>query len=458
MEKQRRFTEQKPCRRFLTFIPLLLLLFFPAKVYSQTEKSEIVFKPAENQQFYTNKEILFSAYIPEIMSGQVDFSFPKDSDGIHFRTMQSSQFYDQNSVGTKIDLWFTFSREGTYTILPIEAKIKNQDVKFSFNPVEITKNPMETKPVLIIEFSNGKKIFSDKNYSTPVLTAKKGQPIQLKVSIQYAKQIQKFNWESPENAILSHKKEYDTVNLLAENKSSTPVPIGDFELTILKAGTAAFPSFSATATAYDNSKYSIEMPDLTIKISEALVNTNQNQKDYFLQSFEIEETPQNLIEEKIQITEEDCRKLAELRIKERKIPFSSARKERILLEQKLKLPASQNEFPSYLIPFLIIIFILLSVFLIIFIVKKKAAFAITCGILAICAAGGFIYSSASAGQKHGISKDCMLTAIPEQEAEAKATLQAGTCVQILEKIGDWYYVKYGNSSGWCNKQDIFLIN
>ena len=174
MEKQRRFTEQKPCRRFLTFIPLLLLLFFPAKVYSQTEKSEIVFTPAENQQFYTNKEILFSAYIPEIMSGQVDFSFPKDSDGIHFRTMQSSQFYDQNSVGTKIDLWFTFSREGTYTILPIEAKIKNQDVKFSFNPVEITKNPMETKPVLIIEFSNGKKIFSDKNYSTPVLTAKKG--------------------------------------------------------------------------------------------------------------------------------------------------------------------------------------------------------------------------------------------------------------------------------------------
>lgn len=484
MEKQRIFTGKKSFGRLL----ILLGLIFPYQLFAQ----EAVFTAEKNQQFYTNSEILFTANFPDLMPGQIEITVPKDEDGIHFRTMRSSQYYANDSSGpyspsransesgAKIELWFTFSKAGTFTIKPIQAKIRNNKSEIKFLPVTISLNPMDLQPRLVIEFSNKKKIYSDDTYTNAILSPKKGQPIPFRIGIQYAAQLNQFDWKSPENSILSHKNEYDTASLLSQNANSSNkaaknaiIPIGDYELTVLKAGHAEFPNFTANATAYNGSKITIELPPFWLDIQEGKFSSinNANNKEnsaYFSESFDSafsdDEFSDGLKENSFdnstikKITNEDCKKLAELRIKERKNPFSTARKQRLELEKELGISAAPNEFPSYIIAIAIVFSVIFCGFLVLFIIERKFYLAIAMGILLITSIGSAVYSSSKAKPKHGISTECTLSSIPEASAEAQTIIQAGTYVQILEKSGDWCYVKFGASLGWCGRENIYFVN
>ncbi|MCR4953272.1 MAG: hypothetical protein K6A43_04275 [Treponema sp.] len=511
MEKQRIFTRKKSFGRLLNNISvrlfILLSLILPCTLYAETQASrevsipflDTVFTAEKNQQFYTSSEILFTTKIPDLMPGEIEISVPKDEHGIHFRTMRSSQYYENDGSGgwgAKIELCFTFAKAGKFTIPPLEVKIRRENAQIKFAPVTIALNPMDLQPRLVIDFSNGqKKIYSDQDYKGAIFSAKKGQAISFSIGIQYVNQLNQFDWESPENAILSHKKTYDTSELISQNQKSTNsaaknsiFPIGEYELTILKAGRASFPRFTATVTAYNGSKFTIDLADFWIDVQESSLSSSgkkTDKNDYYSESFKESFESQSLENElstdgtnsPLEITTQDCKTLAELRSKERKNPFSKARKERRELEVQLgiastnsatqstsgstnNLSANTNapdEFPAYLIPVSIFFAFIFCGILIIFIRRKNFSLAIIFGILVICSAGAAIYTSSASKIEHGISTECTLASIPEPTAEAQTNLPAGSYVQILEKSGDWCYVRFGATVGWCQNENIFFI-
>jgi len=371
--------------------------------------------------------------------------------------MKTSQYYEDEG-GTKIDLTFIFLKEGIFTLEPLLVNIKNRFQTINFAPISISLNPKNLQPRLVIDFADNNSFYSDSSSEVPILTAKNGEIIPFKISLQYGAKLLQFNWKSPANSILSHIKEYDTQRLLEENQDLTfPIAIGDFELRILKNGIADFPSFTATALDYNGSKHTIEMPDFKIKIIKNTAYQSEKEKDYFAESF-IEEVKAEETKSRRIISEADCIKLAQLRKDERWKAFSKARMKRRQFEKELNLPDDQNEFPAFFIPISIFFSIIFCLIFIIFIRRKNIAALMISSILFLASISGAIYTISAASRKHGISLECTLSSIPEASAEAQTKLPAGTYIQILERTEDWCYVKYGASGGWCSKDKILFIN
>ena len=47
--------------------------------------------------------------------------------------------------------------------------------------------------------------------------------------------------------------------------------------------------------------------------------------------------------------------------------------------------------------------------------------------------------------------------IPELYASVKSEIPAGNRVQILYESGEWYYLRFGETEGWCKKDSIIIL-
>ena len=130
MEKQRIKSERISGRRLL--IVLFLLSSFP--VFSQTLTSamirELRISPVENQQLQVNTDIKFETVIPYTLPSQIDLSMPEENDEMIFKTLRKVEW----GGGTKIEIWFLFTKTGTYTPKPLLIKIKNSRRQIQFDP------------------------------------------------------------------------------------------------------------------------------------------------------------------------------------------------------------------------------------------------------------------------------------------------------------------------------------
>lgn len=454
MEKQRNKSVSESCRRLLKKLFAFAVLFFCGGVlFSQTLTSamtrELRITPAQGQQLCVNSEIKFEVTIPYTLPGQIDVSMPEEKENVSFRTLRKVE----SNGGTKIEIWFLFSKTGTYTLNPLVIKIKNSRRQIQFSPVTIGINPKEQQPLCYIVTSSGRN---------KDLTVQAGQKISFKVCLQYAQQLVKFSWDIPKDSIFVQGKEYEFTEIKQREKTITDdlIPVYDFEWTPLVPGTYSFPVFNITAVAYNGDRVDVRIPPIKVTVLQARAKNTATQKQYFSDAFEEDEAEQFRAENPSAVFEsagELAKTLASLRSKERHAVLPGARKARVEYEKALGLPYNQNEFALIWVYLSAVLFAAVLVLLIILIKLKKHNLCIAAGVGLICSLVIFIYTCVMTNRKFGVAGECTLYSIPESSASVKSELPAGNRVQVISESDGWLYVRFGETEGWCQDDSVIIL-
>ena len=457
MEKQRKHTDSKSCRRLLKlFLTALVSCFFFAagtvQAFSQSLTNSMIrelrISAAPDQQLAVNSDIKFEVVIPYTMPSQIDVSMPEEPENVQFKTLRKVESGERGG-GTKIELWFSFSKTGTYLLPPLVVKIKNSRKQLAFRPVKIGINPKEQPPLCVIVTDAGR----NKNLTVPA-----GQSIKFKLCLQYAVQLVQFSWELPKDSLFVQGKVYDITEIKQREKvvSDELIPVSDFEWTPLVTGVMEFPKFNIQAIAYNGDKVIVKIPQIKVNVVKARGMVDGADNSYFAQAFEQElvEEEENLV---IPVSVEDAAKLAELRSRERHSVLPKARKRRVEFEKQFGLPYNQKEFKIVWIYVCLVIALSIVVLMIIFFRKKRSGLNLILGIVLVCELTITIYTIVLGSKKYGISSGGQICSIPEASASIKSELPAGNRVQLLDESGDWYLVRFGETEGWCMKNEVIIL-
>ena len=446
MEKQRTKSERFFSRRLL--IVFFLLTTFPS--FSQTLTSamlrELRISPVENQQLWVNTDIKFETVIPFTLPSQIDVSMPEEDELMTFKTLRKVEW----NGGTKIEIWYSFAKTGTYKPSALVVKIKNSRRQIQFDSVTIGINPKEQQPLCIIATAQG----NNKN-----LTVRAGEKLKFTLYLQYAVQLTQFNWDIPKDSLFTQTKTYEFIEIKQREKvvSDNLIPVSDFEWTPLVPGTVSFPRFTIQAIAYNGDKVTVRMPQITVKVLEGRKTGVTDGTTYFENAFETDE----ILDEgnnTAEVTAEAARLIAELRGKERHSVFGKARRLRIVLEREYNLPYSQKEFKLVWLYVCLVLLTAVVVFFIICIRKRMHGLNMLLGVALVLVLVATIYCSVCAGKKYGISTGSRVYSIPESNAAITSELPAGNRVQIISQTENWYLLRFGETEGWCKKEDIALIS
>ena len=458
MEKQRNNAKHESCRRLLkkhilrVVLSALLLIAGTDFVFCQTLTNamirELRIAPAPEQQLAVNTDIKFEVIIPYTLPGQIDISMPDEPENVQFKTLRKVEAGGTGG-GTKIELWFSFSKTGMYVFSPLTVKIKNSRRQISFMPVKIGINPKEQEPLCVIVTDSG----ANKN-----ITVSAGQTVRFRVCLQYATQLVQFNWELPKDSIFTQTKVYEFTEIKQREKvvSDELIPVSDFEWTPLVTGAINFPKFNIQAIAYNGDKTTVKIPQIKVNVLKARGKKSDINTQYFEQAFEQEtDEEQELLP--LAVSTENAIILAKLRSRERHSFFAGKTRERVAFEKSLNLPYTQKEFKVFWIYICAVIAAALVVLIIILARKKRSGLNLICGIALVCMLVLLIYTLVCANRKFGISIGGRICSIPEASASIKSELPAGNRVQLLDESGDWYLLRFGETEGWCVKENIVII-
>ena len=446
MEKQRTKSRRASSRRLL----IVLLLLSTSSAFSQTLTNamlrELRISPVPDQQFQVNTDIKFETEIPFTLPSQIDISMPEEDEHMIFKTLRKVE----SGGGTKIEIWYSFDKTGTYTPKPLVIKLKNSRRQIQFESVKIGINPREQQPLCIIVTPQG---------SNRDLVVMAGDKLKFSVYLQYAVQLTQFGWEIPKDSLFEQTRTYEFTEIKQREKVVTDelIPISDFEWTPLVPGTVEFPHFTIQAIAYNGDKVTVKMPQITVKVLIGRKKTASEGTSYFEAAFNTDE----VLDEgnnTAEVTVEAAKLIAELRANERHSVFRKARKLRIVLEREYNLPYSENEFKVMWLFVCLVLFAVVLFSLLIFIYKKKNGMVLLSGVVLVLLLVAAIYCGVCANRKYGISLGSKVFSIPESNAAITSELPAGNRVQIISQTENWYLLKFGETEGWCKKEEIELIS
>lgn len=407
---------------------------------------ELRISPVPDQQFQVNTDIKFETEIPFTLPSQIDISMPEEDEHMIFKTLRKVE----SGGGTKIEIWYSFDKTGTYTPKPLVIKLKNSRRQIQFESVKIGINPREQQPLCIIVTPQG---------SNRDLVVMAGDKLKFSVYLQYAVQLTQFGWEIPKDSLFEQTRTYEFTEIKQREKVVTDelIPISDFEWTPLVPGTVEFPHFTIQAIAYNGDKVTVKMPQITVKVLIGRKKTASEGTSYFEAAFNTDE----VLDEgnnTAEVTVEAAKLIAELRANERHSVFRKARKLRIVLEREYNLPYSENEFKVMWLFVCLVLFAVVLFSLLIFIYKKKNGMVLLSGVVLVLLLVAAIYCGVCANRKYGISLGSKVFSIPESNAAITSELPAGNRVQIISQTENWYLLKFGETEGWCKKEEIELIS
>lgn len=473
MEKQRKIRKFKFVARFLKLFAIFLFFSFSKNGFSQTQNRltysiirELTVVPV-NEINFSSTDCAFELKIPYVKSDLVQAQIPDLPSGVNFISLRRSEYSDENKTsGTKIELWLSFAEAKRYNIRALHVYINSRLYYIPFEPVEITENPRNILPRLILTFENGEELISQrrgKSAEFANFTATVGKPIKFRISLQYAVQIISYNWSVPKNALLRELEQFDIAKgtMRSSEFSEEKIPVASFEWEPLYAGNLTLPDVKIIATSYNGTRIELGLPETLIKVQEGIVvpdNAGKEAESYFGYAFEQHPIQEKTIEKTL-VFSENCKKIAELRTKERhSIPFTKSYYERKNFENKNGISNSVVE-PTYFVFWLSFCLLLLFIlFDIIFGFTKKLSGIIVASGLAVIALVGVIISLMQLSKTFAIFKGGNISAVPEESVSAVASIESGKRVLIEQKAGDWVFVRYGSSGGWVKNENIIEID
>lgn len=463
MEKQRIGSKYRLFKRLLI---VSLLLCGISESFSQVFNSKVSktlsIVPLEGQNLYTKSEIKFEVLLPYAKPSKIQLKNLDLPDYVNLKTSRKSEYYE-NEGGTKIELWFSFDRKGTYNIKPLQVLYNTYTYNIKFETIEIEDNPENLYPRLVLTFSNGITLYSDETpEKIPVFEAEAGKKLNFTVNLQYGVQLIQFDWELPKDSIFSQTEKYEINEIKYREKkySKDLIPIATFEWIALASKQIEIPKISVVATSYKGQKLECNFPGYKIAfVSGENGEQAVEEKNTFYDSAFDFSSQLNQAETKTLITREICQTIADLRAKERSSTFDYFvnSKKRVESEDFFGFESSVREFPVKLIYVFIGIFVIAVIFLLIFI-KKQNVFMLVSNIMLIVVSLVFIFLCYSKRlQRYGICVGGTLQSVPEDNAASKSEISGGNRVFISEEAADWYYIEFGDTAGWIRKNRVIVI-
>jgi|SRR5574344_2148172 hypothetical protein len=428
---------------------------------SNRQLQELRIEPVENQSMFINTDIKFQIIIPNVESGIIQVNSPTLPNEISFKTLRKTPYYQEQN-GTLIELWFTFSEKGTYTIPDLPIVIFGRERRIKFTSVTISVNPKDCNPRIVLSFDSKKTIYSDTvNYEENVYSVKAGEKVRFNLNLQYAVQLVQLSCDIPKDSIFSQIETYEMIEVKQREKtySDDIIPVASYEWIFLQEGKTYLPNLKLSVTGYNGRKFELSMPPCFVNVlpsQKKSVVTNTNGAifdDAFNKSYS---TNQQI--EYLEITEEDVQKLAELRKKERNsfIDYSHNLKQRVNFEELFGLPTNEKEYPVVIFYVSLIFIVLFVVFVILFIKKKKyIRFGLSL-LLLLCSLSFSIYSFLQITKVYAICNGGELYSIPEESAESKTYVFRGKRIRVLEKNNSWCYIEFGNIGGWIKGEKLIF--
>lgn len=437
---------------------LILLALTVSSVFSFAQDVRSVMKNAcvipTSEFCFTEKSCEFNLYIESIEPKYVQFYIDKVPDSVNFLSSQKTS----DSKGTLITIFFQFKKTGTFKLDPIVVDVKGYRFYVPFKSVIVYENLDTLKPELLVDFSN--KLYNRDDINISIAA---GDHIRFALNMKYVVQILDFSYELPKNSVFTEVKRYPLADGIPLGNSFSPEinPVAVFDWQPLEKGTWKLPSVKITATSYNGVRYVIGFPDITVNVTEKIDSTDGTlleKKSVFAYAFsEIE--PSVTDNEEKTISDEELNFLAQLRKKEiNSLPFSKTSKTRALLEKEAGMEENIRE-PS--IPLLIVLcslFIILFVFALIKMYRKKySAAAIFSGgalIILVLSINLFVRIN----KKTAIFRGEYLSPVPEQNSSSNVSLKKGSYIQVTKKAGNWVYIKCNETYGWTLEENIIYIN
>lgn len=462
MEKQRSKTVIRSGRRFLI---TLLLLFITGSGFTQTLTLEQIKKlkilPEEGQNLYTKTDIKFTVTIPNTSPSQVQVLSANQRQDINFRSMRKSENYELK--GTTLEFWYSFSSAGTYSLSPLSLMIQNRRRSIEFEPVTVTDDPATKSPRIVLVFEDGSRVYSDDtNFQNPLLSVKTGKKLSFTVNLQYAIQLVQFNWDIPKDSIFTCTKQYEFTEVKYRERvySHSLIPVASFEWTGLVPGPQALPRIRLNAAGYNGYRNELLLPEVIIdfKDSEDLI-TADDDADIFEAAFFQEATEEDAVKI-IPLTKAECKELCSLYSREHNLFFTyfKARRDRINFENEHGIVASSTQiFPAVLLYISIIIILTSIVCMIIALRRKHKIRTLLFVVFLISGIAVLIYCTVRRNERYGISTGGKIYSIPQENAESVSEVAGGTRVRILERTENWYYIEVGETGGWCENENVFII-
>ena len=455
MEKQRSKSDSKSFGRLLRAAAVCtFLLFFTggsqrlfAQTLSNAALSSIRLNLAENQNLYVNSEIKFEAQIPYTLPGQIDVSLPQEMPDVSFKTLRKVEA----EGGTRLELWYSFSKEGNYQLPSLTIKIRNSRRAIPFEPVSVVVNPKDLRPSCVIVTSQGQ--------NAP-LTVYAGQKIFFRVCLRHASQLLQFSWDIPKDSLFEQVRTYEFTQIKQREKviSNELIPVSDFEWTPLVSGQMTFPAFKITAISYNGDREEVAFPQIKVTVLKGRGAKEESSSGLFSQAFDSSSFESQGSASR-ELNAEDALQIARLRTKEKHsfLLLHKNRKLRARAEIEKGLPYSQKEFPLMWIYLSLVLLCLVCLFFIVFIKRRKTAAALGLGIVMLFCLILAIYTIVLGSKKYGITSGSQIYSIPEANAGVKSELPCGNRLQIISKSGNWYFVRFGQTEGWCPVESIILI-
>lgn len=462
MEKQRIKSDSKSCRRLL--IILAQTVFFITGLFSQNltlaEINQLQVVPADNQSLFTKTDLKFEVSVPKVKPSQIQVLSTNLPADVSFKTVRKVQDYENGE--TKIEVWYTFDKPGTYKFPRLPLMIQNKLRNIPFLEITVTDDPSKQIPKMLIIFDNGYRLSSsDEPPSKAAFACKLGTKLTFTVYLQYSTQLVQFNWDLPKDSIFTQTEtfEFTEVKYREKKYSHDLIPVATFEWIGLTTGEKELPKIKITATGYNGYRNELLLPKLLINFTQGSLETEDSKEAIFSSAFTTTDT-QKETGNSLEITDKLCQDLANLYSKERKALFSytNIKKERINLETELGLPSTSSG--NYSILWLLGSLVFTLAVLVFFIISIKKHHLIRVLIFGTAMLIGIVSIFYSIGQRmhtFGICKGCIISSVPEVSAEAISEISAGNLVEITEKAGKWYYIELGQAGGWCLQDNIILI-
>lgn len=406
--------------------------------------------------------------IPYTKSTEVSATIPALPQNATFVSMRLSDYVNfENNSGTKIELWLNFSEPGTYNLNPLNVTVKKRAYTVPFDTIEITENPKDILPILVVDFENGMSVSSHtvnaSQKDSPLFSVPVSSCLRFTVSLQYAVQLVSLYWTAPKDSLFAEVERYEISQERVGDDVffDVKIPIAQFEWQPLVRGEMPLPLLTVVATAYNGTQTELYMPECIIAVTEPLFQKDAvlHQPEYFSNAFSDASHDHNVMT-RLSPSKADCKKIAELRTKERMdLPFSKMKNVRAEFEKSVGIGMADDEpvyFTRTIFVFLAVIFVILLVFSII-IKKVPNILVFLFSILVIVFFVFFLVSEKRLSAEYGIFTGGGLRSVPEEEVSAFESIESGTRVKIEHRTGNWLYISKGNAGGWTNKNAVMLI-
>ena len=451
----------------------------------------VLFRPLSTPCF-VGAESGFSAYIEGAAPEHVQFTVPDMGHGISFVSSKKEAAVRSSAggttAGTVLTVWLRFSEPqedpDVLQLPPVLITVSGRRYTVPFAAFTVLEDPALVQPRLIVAFTKGIRAGQNDAPDAELpefssvrplhnVQAVLGVPVHFTVYVQYAAQVQNFEWNLQKDALLDKTADYEAASGMARGSfSDIKVPVADFVWQPLAAGQLQLPAVTVAAVSYAGVKTDLALPDGFVTVTEPLntapktdeiSGTDRLFSSAFVQPAqpEVEQTDERFIL--------DPARLAELRGKERRsLPHSAAAAARRTLEMQAGLGTVPAEPSVPLLYAALLGGILLLVCGVLLLKIQRRSSGGVCAAAACALLVTSLFLAARLRPLYGIYCGGRLYAVPEVSASAKdepdtaaqtasGQFVAGSRVKILEKTGKWIYIDMNGSGGWVTADTVLPI-